>query len=149
MRATCLSLAAVVSLLVNFTLSADEKKPLEGDLKKIQGTWKFVAHELGGQPAPAEQIAKMEITFTGDKFKVLADGKMVQEGTQKLDGNKKPGQIESKVTGGEQKGSTLLGIYELDGDTIKVCFDLTGKARPTSFKAKEGQFSATLKREKK
>lgn len=149
MRAANLSLVAVISLVLNSTLLADDKKPLEGDLKKIQGTWKFVTHEVDGQPAPAEQVANMEIIFTGDKFRVLADGKMVQEGTQKLDGSKKPGQIESKVTGGEQKGSTLLGIYELDGDTIKVCFDVSGKSRPTSFKAKEGQFSATLKRKKK
>ena len=43
----------------------------------------------------------------------------------------------------------MLGIYEMKGDMVKVCFDPQGKERPTSFTAKEGQFSAVIQREKK
>jgi hypothetical protein len=44
----------------------------------------------------------------------------------------------------------ILAIYEIDGDTLKVCYDLGGKNRPTEFKTKEGTalFLATYKREK-
>lgn len=30
----------------------------------------------------------------------------------------------------------FLAIYELDGDTLRVCYDLSGKARPSEFKTK-------------
>jgi len=61
----------------------------------------------------------------------------------------KQGQVDAVVTEGQDKGSTMVGIYDLKGDTMKVCFDPQGKARPTTFKAAEGQFAATIQREKK
>ena len=46
--------------------------------------------------------------------------------------------------------SILLAIYELNGDTLRVCYDLTGKARPSEFKTRKGEllFLATYKRTK-
>jgi hypothetical protein len=37
-----------------------------------------------------------------------------------------------------------------DGDTLKICYDLSGKGRPTEFKTTEGAqlFLVTYKREK-
>ena len=40
---------------------------------------------------------------------------------------------------GPNKGKTILAIYELNGDTLRVCYDLTGKVRPTEFKTKKGE----------
>ena len=39
---------------------------------------------------------------------------------------------------GLNKGAVTLGIYEIDGDTLKVCFDPEGKKRPTEFKTASG-----------
>jgi uncharacterized protein (TIGR03067 family) len=91
----------------------------------------------------------MSITFTGDKFSVSVDGKVVQAGTNKLDPAQKPAHVDAAVTEGQGKDTTMLGIYELKGDIMKVCFDLKGKERPSSFTAKAGQMSAVIKREKK
>jgi len=123
----------------------------EGDkeLKKIQGTWKFILQEMDGKERPKEELTKLTITFAGDKWSVRVEDKVVQAGTHQLDGTKKPGQIDAVVTEGEDKGSTMLGIYELKGDKMKVCFDPKGKQRPTSFTSKTGQFAAVLEREKK
>jgi len=102
----------------------------------------------GADPVPPAQLAKMTITFTGDKWSVTEDGKVVQTGTQKLDPTKKPSHVDAVVIDGGVKGVTMLGIYEIKGDTLKVCFDPEGKERPTSFTAKAG-LSAEMKREKK
>jgi uncharacterized protein (TIGR03067 family) len=53
-------------------------------------------------------------------------------------------------TEGPNKGKTMLAIYELEGDSMKVCYDMSGKERPTEFKTKPGtaQFLAKYKREK-
>jgi hypothetical protein len=48
------------------------------------------------------------------------------------------------------KGKIILAIYELKGDTLRVCYDLSGKARPSEFKAKPDTplFLVNYKREK-
>jgi hypothetical protein len=43
----------------------------------------------------------------------------------------------------------MLGIYELKGDTFKVCFDPKGKERPSDFTGKAGRMTAVVEREKK
>jgi|SRR5262245_3628640 len=147
MRAMTLTVAAFVMLAAAGALLAGGQG--EKELKKIQGTWKFVAQEMDGKAKSKEDLAKLQITFTGDKWSVTDDGKVVQAGTHTLDPSKKPNQVDAKVTEGEDKGSMMLGIYELKGNTLKVCFDPSGKERPTGLTAKAGQFSAVLEREKK
>jgi uncharacterized protein (TIGR03067 family) len=150
MRGKYLSVVAVASLVMGGTLlGGGGNQASDNELKKIQGTWQFISQEMDGKPRPAEQVAKLKITFTGDKWSVREDGRVVQAGTHKFDPTKKPAQVDAPVTVGEGKGSTMLGIYEMKGDRMKVCFDLQGKERPTSFTAKTGQMAAAIQREKK
>jgi uncharacterized protein (TIGR03067 family) len=149
MRGTCLWLGALGLFAAGSPLLGGGKDADENVLKKIQGTWRFVSHEANGTRSPPEVVTKLKITFTGDKFSVTADGKVVQGGTQKFDATKTPAQVDAMVTDGEGKGSTMLGVYELKGDTLRVCFDPAGKERPTSVTAKNGQLAAVLEREKK
>jgi uncharacterized protein (TIGR03067 family) len=121
----------------------------DSDLKKIQGIWQFTFHDMEGKVMTPEEVRKLKITFTGDKWVVRQDGKVVQAGTHKLDRSKTPPQVDALVTEGEDKGNTMLGIYQLKGNTLKVCFDPQGKERPTSLTPKAGQFAATVQREKK
>ena len=149
MRALCRTIVGIAFLAAGGTLlSGGQKEAVDSDLKKIQGTWQFVSHEMKGKQTPPEQVAKLKISFTGDKWSVTEDGKEVQAGTQKLDPSKKPPQVDAVVIEGGRKGVTMLGIYEIKGDTLKVCFDPEGKERPTSFAAKGGLL-AEMKREKK
>src|SRR5262245_6617567 len=130
---------------VGLLLAAD-KDDAKNDLDKFQGTWAFTSHEADGNAAPDDVVKSLTITFAGDKFTVKQGDRVDQAGTNKLDGSKKPKQVDATVTEGEHKGSTMLGIYELSGDTMKFCFDPQGKERPTEFKSKagSGQFSGTL-----
>lgn len=63
---------------------------------------------------------------------------MVEAATQKLDPSKSPKTLDAKVTDVPNKGAVILGIYEISGDTLKVCFDPEGKKRPTEFKGVSG-----------
>lgn len=118
-------------------------------LKKIQGTWKFVSHVFGDKAQSKEELANQTITFADNKWTVRQDGKVVSGGTHRFDPSKTPGQVDAVVTEGEDKGNTMLGIYELKGDTIRVCFDPKGKKRPSDFSIKEGRMTAVVERQKK
>jgi uncharacterized protein (TIGR03067 family) len=117
---------------------ADDQADVEKELKKFQGTWTFESVEAGGKKLPADQFKGMTVTFEGDKYSVKKDDKVVEAATQKLDPSKSPKTLDAKVTDGPNKGAVILGIYEISGDTLKVCFDPEGKKRPTEFKGESG-----------
>jgi uncharacterized protein (TIGR03067 family) len=41
-------------------------------------------------------------------------------------------------TGGPNVGKTFPAIYEIKGDTLRICYDLSGAQRPTEFKSVAG-----------
>jgi uncharacterized protein (TIGR03067 family) len=129
-------------------LGADKNGDGNKDQEKLQGVWRYVSFESNGEKMPEEQLKRMSVIYDGDKWTVKEGDKVVVSGTQKLDPSKKPAQIDSVITEGEGKGTTMLGIYELKGDRMRVCFDPAGKERPKDFKPKGGQFGGVIERVK-
>jgi uncharacterized protein (TIGR03067 family) len=117
---------------------ADEKADLEKEVRKFQGAWTFESSETGGEKLPAGELKALILTFEGLKHTVKKGDDVIQVGTQKLDPSKSPKTIDVTVAEGPNKGTVMLGIYEIDGDTLKVCFDPQGKKRPTEFKSVPG-----------
>lgn len=125
------------------------------DSDKLQGTWRIVDMVTNGKPntknSPAEEA---DVVFTGDKMTLAAQpsGKTFLEFTIKLNSSEKPRAIDlTKVTEGVGRGKTALGIYELDSDTLKVCFTQDeDRARPTEFKSADGarHVLLTMRRQK-
>jgi uncharacterized protein (TIGR03067 family) len=62
----------------------------------------------------------------------------VYEGTLELDGSRKPKRIDMKFDIGPEKGNTNVGIYELKGDSWKLCLATRGTVRPEKFAAPTG-----------
>lgn len=144
MRISLVALLCTVGFVVSGgsgTL-ADDKAALEKEARKFQGTWTIESSEAGGQKLPADELKGIIVTFEGDKHTVKKGDEVIQSGTQKLDPSKSPKTIDVTMTEGVNKGAVMLGIYEIDGDTLKVCFDAEGKKRPTQFKSAPG--SATF-----
>jgi uncharacterized protein (TIGR03067 family) len=108
--------------------------------KKRDGTWMAVAMEQDGMKLPAAMVKKLAIKLVvmGDKYKVTFGGKVAEQGTGKDDWTKKPATIDIKPSEGPNQGKTILAIVAIEGDSMKVCYDLEGKERPTSFTTKEG-----------
>src|SRR5262249_39470738 len=111
---------------------------VEKELKKFQGTWTFESVEAGGKEEPAADFKGITVVFEGDKYAVKKGDEVIQAATLKLDPSKSPKTLDSTVTEGPNKGTVILGIYEISGDTLKVCFDPEGKKRPTEFKTTSG-----------
>jgi uncharacterized protein (TIGR03067 family) len=150
MRGTCLWVVVLAAGAAGGHSLGQERKDAGGDvLKQLQGTWKFTSQEVDGKARTKDELAKQTITFEGDKWTVHRDGKVIQAGTHKFAPDQKPPQVDAVVTEGEDKGNTMLGIYELKADTLKVSFDPKGKERPADFTSKAGRMTAVVEREKK
>jgi uncharacterized protein (TIGR03067 family) len=107
-----------------------------GDKEKIQGTWKVVSQ--GGI-----DIKVVKVVITADKLTMeFAGGKF--PAVYKLDPSKKPKafDVEGNAVDPKTKERKFApGIYALEGDELKMCWDANCKARPTEFTkvSKEGQ----------
>jgi uncharacterized protein (TIGR03067 family) len=142
-------LSLLATCLFAGSLLAADKKPLDDDA--IIGKWNVVKIEYGKKVEPtAEEVAKLEMAFTFSK-----DGKAVQSSAadagkpaKKADFDLDPSRT-PKTFVLTQTDATMFGIYELDGDTLKLCVASGKPTLPTELKAVEGAATLmTLKREK-
>jgi uncharacterized protein (TIGR03067 family) len=115
----------------------------------IDGTWVPSSAELGGQKFPDEIRKTIKLVVKSDKYTVTV-GNQVDQGAVKLNPSAKPKAMDITGTDGPNKGKTIPAIYERNGDTLRVCYNLSGKSRPTEFKSETGTqlFLVTYKREK-
>ncbi len=117
---------------------AGDKADIEKELRKFQGTWTLQTVKTGGKEQDPADFKAARVTFQGDKYTVRNGDEVIQTCTQKLDPSKSPKAIDVTVTDGLNKEAAMLGIYEINGNTLKVCFDPEGKKRPTEFKGASG-----------
>lgn len=129
---------ALPALLVAAPIPKDKEKAKDEDA--IVGTWKIEKFDTGGGfagPGPAE-IDKIRFVFEKDGKMKMTGGPGGEEmgATFKIDATAKPKSIDLTMTRPGQKPDTALGIYELDGDTLKLCIaEGSNKARPEEMKA--------------
>jgi uncharacterized protein (TIGR03067 family) len=107
------------------------------DLDLLQGAWTVKALEVEGEKMPPATLADARIVIQGDRFTSTGMG-AVYEGTLELNTRTSPRQLNMKFDRGPEKGNTNLCIYELDGDTWKLCIATRGTVRPSRFASKAG-----------
>lgn len=145
-----LRMTLVLGTAVLLTAAAPENASKK-ELEKFQGTWKLVSMEAEGSKVEENVFKGSKLTIKGDKVTMTSPGDAVYQGVFKFDLSHKPKRLDLSFTDGPEKGNTSLGIYEIDGETFKVCLGLTGKPRPQEFvtKAGSGHVLEVWKKEKK
>jgi len=134
-----MKLRALLVTTAVLLVAADDRADVKAEQDKLQGTWRLVSLEVNGEKATRGELKKEQtMVVEGEKFTSTIDDKHSFKGTFKLDPSKKPKAVDAVVTEGEFKGKTLLGIYEVDGDTLRACYAAPGKERPTEFASKPG-----------
>jgi uncharacterized protein (TIGR03067 family) len=124
-----LTLAFAVALLLGSAAHGDAPKD---DLAKMQGEWKVEKAQRGGESPDAKELAKMLVRIKGTKISIDDGSARDETGQFTLDAAKKPAAIDIKPVG---EDVTLKGIYQIDGDTLTICWDKEGD-RPTMFVSK-------------
>jgi uncharacterized protein (TIGR03067 family) len=156
MRRHGLAVLAIVSLFAGVRSQAADgdakEEAVAKELQAFKGTWRLSSREVDGKKFSEEEIKDVIGTYDrSGKFSVRRGDKVIVEATAQLDPTKKPKTIDVSFTAGERKGKTVLGIYEIEGDTIRVCNARPGDERPEEFSAKAGSGRTLIvyKREKK
>jgi len=97
------------------------------ELEKFQGSWALVSENADS--------ARWTLVYEGDKAQAYEGGRLDNKGVLKIDPSKIPKTYEYTPSEGSIKGDTVLGIYEFDGDTLRICYvyGSSNKPRPTEF----------------
>jgi uncharacterized protein (TIGR03067 family) len=129
----------LIVLAVGLLLGADTgKDDAKKDQDKLQGEWVLASATRDGMEAPEEFIKSLKRSVKGDEYTVTRDGETILKGKFKLDPTKKPKTID--VTAKDQNGNemSIAGIYEIEGDSFKLCYSGPGMERPKTFASEAG-----------
>lgn len=140
------SLILFIALFTSIMYAESENQGIKKELKHLEGTWKAVAMEAGGQALPKDALPPF-------MFIVSADGKAISksafgdyEAKIIVDVDKDPKTIDNLHKTGKEKGKKQLGVYKLEGDKWIVCMTMPGaeeKDRPKDFDTK-GSLNAVI-----
>jgi RNA polymerase sigma factor (sigma-70 family) len=100
------------------------------DLDRLQGVWSVVSIEQGGKPARLEKAVFM----VDGKRACWQTSEHEMQGGLYLDPTSKPRTYDFVMS-----TRTMEGIYSLDGDTLRLCYNLGTEAkRPVGFATEKG-----------
>ncbi len=121
---------AVPILSAALALAADRPD----DAKSIQGAWTPSKAELGGKPMPDAVLKTIKLKLDNGKYEASVAGQS-DVGTYTLDVASKPKGMTVNGTEGPNQGKSFPAIYELDGDTLRICYDLSVRSAQQNSRA--------------
>jgi uncharacterized protein (TIGR03067 family) len=136
----------IVIAIASTGLSADPQSPAKDPLN---GTWTLSSGVMSGKNMADDVVKSVRLALRNGKY-IATVGDEKDEGSYTVNQSKTPPTITLVGTQGPNKGKTMLAIYELESGTLKVCYDLSGKAFPEKFESKPDtqSFLATYERQK-
>ncbi len=134
------ALAAAVA----WGLAGCSGEPEESRTTELEGVWHVETADRNGHPTPVWDEANW--TFAGDGL-TSSDSVVETEGSTVVDSTASPKTIDITLQLGKESWP-LRGIYELDGDSLRICASPDDKERPAEFKSTEdgGELLFVLKR---
>jgi uncharacterized protein (TIGR03067 family) len=101
------------------------------DEQQVQGAWQAVKIVMGGRSVPTEVVTTLKYVFEGAKVSLWEGDKETGGGTFSLGPTREPKAIDVSLAEGPEKGKTVSGIYEVEGDRLRMCL---GEERPAEFR---------------
>jgi uncharacterized protein (TIGR03067 family) len=119
----------------SFLVSTQDKSTAKTDKDLIQGSWQ-VEQAIDDGLEWEEEIRNMiRFLVNGDKLEIKF-GELAMKGSYTVDETKKPKTVDVTMESGEK----MIGIFELQGDKVKLCMalDEKGSQRPKEFSSTPG-----------
>ncbi len=123
-----------------------------GDGSRLAGVWRGWVVEGRGETPNSGQM-EIELTVEGNKITGREVGTTrrapegIGGGTFVMTGNGASGNLDAEGTSGPQDGRQFLGIYELQGDTLRWCVANRGRQRPQAMATDRGNYLLILRKQ--
>ena len=120
-------------------LGGDLDEATRKDRAAMEGTWRVTASEQNGERVPEADLKDLFLIFEGPAIYIREGGKTELKFASLLYPTKKPKEIDLMVRFGPNKGRVDRAIYEIDGDTLRLCIQAdTKEPRPRDFTSRAG-----------
>ncbi len=123
-----------------------------GDGSRLSGVWRGWVVEGRGETPNSGQM-EIELTVEGNRITGREVGTTrrapegIGGGTFVMTGNGASGNLDAEGTSGPQDGRQFLGIYELQGDTLRWCVANRGRQRPQVMATDRGNYLLILRKQ--
>jgi uncharacterized protein (TIGR03067 family) len=95
--------------------------------------------ESNGMESPSDSFNGWNSEYKGNRLTLRAGDRVRRRGIVTLEPSRKPKAINTWDQDGPFEDQTVPGIYEIDGDSLKLCFARPGEERPKEFTTKDGK----------
>jgi uncharacterized protein (TIGR03067 family) len=119
------------------------------ELAGLEGVWRFATVAVNGKEQPAPPFDTNKLIIAKDGRYVIVQGPRITHGVIQLDPTASPRHYDVTVTGGPAKGVVTRGVYELDGETYRICLPFDAKTRPAAVRSQPGTIFFAFRREKR
>lgn len=135
MRATLLVLLTTTVALSPITARAEQPTT------NLDGVWQLVSTIEPGKSGSTTDVSKRQLVLSDRSFSILEDGVVTQEGsfTARTAEDVHSMDLAWTIDHGKSSRKTSLGIYEIQGETLRLCFGIPStdeakeSSRPTKF----------------
>jgi uncharacterized protein (TIGR03067 family) len=118
---------------------ATTRPPAEsGAPTELEGEWAMVSGVFSGKALDPSLVKWCKRITRGGVTSVVAGPQTMLKATFVLESGGRHAAIEYLNLEGASAGKRQAGIYELNGDTLKVCMSAPGKTAPSDFSSKSG-----------
>jgi RNA polymerase sigma factor (sigma-70 family) len=116
--------AIVLVILLLLQTKPGPTTPVQKD--ELDGTWKIDQFTINGQGLPAPDL---RMTFAGGRWSLSSEQGEALSAVYRRDPTKEPKEVDLVM----QRGQLWPGIYAIEGDTLRLCYNTGDNIRPTSF----------------
>jgi uncharacterized protein (TIGR03067 family) len=127
------SVRAVCATVLALALGCAGPENQQSQAPSIEGSWLITSAMLGGQDMPTENLRATPLVLHAGNYTFQND-----TGTYAIVPASDPAGIDVTGVHGPNAGKTMLAIFKLAGDTLTICYDLSGQERPKEFSAPAG-----------
>ena len=108
------------------------------------GIWSYESQTLGGLKLPQGALDQIWVEITATSYFRCQEGLRL-ESKISTDPTRKPMEFQLEFTNPvTKKVSVSKGIYKFDGDRLTLCYDNSGKTRPSEFTSPDGEEQIVL-----
>lgn len=111
----------------------------------LEGTWVPVAADVAGKSLFVPELRVKYLVLNSGGYSIIdRTNRIVDSGRYVADEGVRPSTLDIVGRQGPGAGRTLLAIFQLDEDSLTVCYDLDGNERPRDMQPKEDQLLLSI-----
>ncbi len=111
----------------------------------LDGTWVPVAADVAGKPLFVGELRVKYLVLESGAYSIIdRSNHVVDRGSYLVNATARPATLDIVGCDGPGAGRTLLAIFQLDDDSLTVCYDLDGDERPANMQPKGDQLLLSI-----